>query len=113
MPEKTVSIPTLAERSLGEKALRSFERRLEAGKQLSYASYVLGFRDGWREETNRPYFCAFCTFECQGETDALTLALITEHVMSCPYHPLNVRIRDLEAQLAVESAGPESEPGTI
>lgn len=61
--------------------------------------FRIGFEAGWQAQENRPYFCAFCTFEYQGATDEETLNAIQAHVKACELHPLAIENRALRAEL--------------
>lgn len=62
-------------------------------------AFFLGFQAGWAAEANRPYFCAFCSFECKAENNEETLAAIQGHVKNCEFHPLAIELRELRARL--------------
>lgn len=65
----------------------------------AYDAFLVGFAAGWQAQENRPYFCAFCSSECQGETNAQTLAMVRRHVRECERHPLAIENRQLRAAL--------------
>jgi hypothetical protein len=76
------------------------EHERELACDSAYDAFLLGFSGGWQAQENRPFHCAYCGYECKGDTDAATIELAREHAGACEDHPLAAEIRRLRIALA-------------
>lgn len=75
-------------------------RAREIAEDSARDSFFLGFGEGWHAQENRPFHCAYCGYECRGDTDAATIELARAHAGACEEHPLAIEIRRLRSHLA-------------
>jgi hypothetical protein len=71
----------------------------QIGGDDAMAGFIAGYQIALDQESNKPYFCAFCTFEYHGESNEATLSAIQEHVRVCEFHPLAIENRRLQEML--------------